>query len=180
MLAIFFGPLVVATWMFYNLDAWQHPERSNYGELMLPIQPLPAFDAQDLNGGAIGLGIFESVWTLVYIGEGECDIYCETSLFSMRQARSMLGNDMPRLQYLYLAVDDQAFETAKLFQKRHPKMTVLRASAPATLGGFGENPQTKMFLIDPHTNRVLRYEKGSSTKGLYSDLHKLLENSRIG
>jgi len=181
MLAIFFGPLVVAIWMFYNLDAWQHPQQSNYGELMLPIQPLEIFNGQDESAKALDLGIFKNTWTLAYVGAGGCDIYCETSLFSMRQSRSMLGNDMSRLQYLFLAIDQQSFEAAKQLQARHPKMLVVRITdGSETMSQFGDQPQSKMFLIDPHANRVLRYEQGSSTKGLYGDLHKLLENSRIG
>jgi len=162
MLAIFFGPLVVAIWMFYNLDAWQHPEQSNYGELMLPIQPLEVFSAQGDNAQAVDLSLFKNTWTLAYVGGGGCDIHC-------------------RLQYLFVAIDQPSFEAAKRIQSRHPKMLVVRITdGLATLAQFGEQPQAKMFLIDPHANRVLRYEQGSSTKGMYGDLHKLLENSRIG
>ena len=181
LLGIFFGPLVLATWMFYNLDAWQHPERSNYGELMLPIQPLDVFNVQDDSAETFGLDLFKQTWTLIYVGSSGCDIYCETSLFGMRQSRSMLGNDMSRLQYVFLAIDDQSFAAAKQLQTRHPKLMVMRVMDNSqTLAQFGTQPLGQVFLVDPHANRVLRYKQGFSTKGLYGDLHKLLENSRIG
>jgi len=180
LLATFFVPLILALLMFYNLDAWQHPERSNYGELMLPIEPLTGFSALDENGNALDETWFEKMWSLVYVADGQCDIYCETSLFVMSQARLRLGRDVSRLQYIYMATDQASYDSGKLMQQRHPRMLVLRLADTKYLQVIDTAPQRNLYLIDPHANKVLRYPEGSSTKGVYSDLHKLLENSRIG
>ncbi len=180
LLAIFFVPLILALLMFYNLDAWQHPERSNYGELMLPIEPLSGFSALDENGDVLDETWFEKMWSLVYVADGSCDIYCETSLFVMTQARLRLGRDVSRLQYIYLAADQASYDAGKMMQQKHPRMLVLRLTDTKYLQAIDVTPQRNLYLIDPHANKVLRYPEGSSTKGVYSDLHKLLENSRIG
>lgn len=183
LLAVFFVPLILALVMYFNLDVWQHPERSNYGELMLPIEPLNKFSGIDVDNQVVGLDAFGKIWSLVYVGQGGCDIYCETTLFVMRQARSRLSQDMTRLQLVYLAADDVAFSAAQALQQRHPAMRILKLAtedAGQLLQQFDFSPNGNAYLIDPHSNKVLRYREGSSTKGVYSDLHKLLENSRIG
>lgn len=180
LLATFFIPLILALLMFYNLDAWKHPERSNYGELMLPIEPLSGFSAVDLNGNTLDESWFEKMWSLVYVADGQCDIYCETSLFVISQARLRLGRDVDRLQYIYLATDQASFDSGKVMQQRHPRMLILRVADNQKLQMLDAEPQRNLYLIDPHANKVLRYPEGASTKGVYSDLHKLLENSRIG
>lgn len=179
----FIGPLILATLMYYSLDAWEQPERSNYGELLLPFEQLQTFDATGEQGEPVALDRLHGVWTLVYVATGECDIYCETSLFTLRQVRAMLGRDLTRLQYFYLATDKAALASAQRFKQGHPAMQIFSLNESAANGmmeAFGDKSERYSFLIDPHGNLVLRYPQGARTKGIYKDVHKLLENSRIG
>ncbi len=183
LLAVFFVPLILALLMFFNLDAWRHPERSNYGELMLPIEPLTSFTGVGADGSVLDITFFEKIWSVVYVAQGQCDIYCETSLFVITHARLRLGRDSSRLQYVYLATDQASYDSGKSMQERNPAMQIVRvveSDVASTLQLIDTAAPTNTYLIDPHANKVLRYPSGSSTKGLYSDLHKLLENSRIG
>jgi cytochrome oxidase Cu insertion factor (SCO1/SenC/PrrC family) len=151
---------------------------------MMPIQPLAMLDAVDNQSKEpIGVTSFEQQWTLVFIGKNGCDLSCEASLFKVRQMRFLLGRELQRVQYMFLALDEASAKAADALAEAHPRMTratVTPAVAEQQARAFGDNPIGNFYLIDPHGNLVRRYDKEAEVEGILKDLHKLLKVSKIG
>jgi hypothetical protein len=172
--AMFFGPLLVAAWLYYGTDALQPEERVNHGALLEPIVSL--VDA------APGSAIHESrLWHLLYAADGECDEPCRKALYTLRQSRLMLGKEMDRLERVFLhgaeAPDTLlgAEEHRGLVALHDPALrAVLDEKRPGSLpaGGF--------YLIDPHGNLVLYFSPDINPRDMVDDIKRLLKLSRIG
>ncbi|HID81442.1 MAG TPA: cytochrome oxidase assembly protein [Chromatiales bacterium] len=179
----FFGPLALAMFLFANLDLWNPETTGNHGELMQPVRPLSELNLQTAGEDKITLDEVRGRWTLVFIGQGECDLLCQTDLFKVRQARASLGRDLVRVQYLYVAMDDAAWNAARKMQTEHPKM-MLGKVAPSKIhaqaAAFDVHPEGNVYLLDPNGNLVLRYDDTATTKGIIKDLKRLLRVSKIG
>ena len=94
--AVFFGPLAVATWMYYS-GSLTPDGRVNAGYLLEPIvsviDEVPDSQvAKDADGH----------WALIYVNEGVCDDACKDALYTTRQSRLMLGREMERVIRIFL------------------------------------------------------------------------------
>lgn len=182
-LLVFFGPLALAMFLFANLDLWNSETTGNHGELMQPVRPLSELDLQTTSDEKLTLADVRGRWTLVFVGQGECDLLCQTDLFKVRQARAALGRDLVRVQYLYMALDDTAWNAARTIQAEHPKMMlgkVAPSRSRAQAAAFDVHPEGNVYLLDPNGNLVLRYDDAATTKGIIKDLKRLLRVSKIG
>lgn len=180
-LAVFFGPMLVAYLMFVNLQ-WAPEHHTNHGELIEPVRPLTHLSLRDENAQVFGEDFWRHRWTLVYVGGGPCDLYCETALFKMRQARLSLGRDADRVQRLYLLSGAVGERLAGLLPA-HKGMVLaspLDAASSEAQGVFGEPARGALYLVDPMGNLMLRYDEDSTTKGIQKDLKRLLKVSKIG
>ena len=65
---LFLLPLAVAFWVYYGTD-WRPIKTVNHGELISPVRPLPAY-------AGVPADLFHHKWTLVYIGDGQCNDAC--------------------------------------------------------------------------------------------------------
>src|SRR2546423_778554 len=72
--------------------------RTNYGELITPLRPLPAdLPLVDLQGAAVKSDSLKGQWLLVVVSGGACDAVCEKHLWLQRQLRETLGRAKGRL-----------------------------------------------------------------------------------
>ena len=88
---VFFGPLLLAAWMYYG-GHFSRPTGSNNGALLEPITNL----AEALPESKL-LARGQGSWLLLYSNEAVCDDPCEKALYTMRQGRLMLGKEQSRL-----------------------------------------------------------------------------------
>lgn len=171
---VFFGPLAVATWMYYS-GALQPVGRTNHGMLLEPvvsvIETLPESQIHAQDG----------FWVLLYTNDGVCDDNCRDSLIVLRQSRLMLGKEMGRLTRVFLHGESSpdtvflAAEHAGLISLRDSGLSeLLQNKKPAMLaaGGF--------FLIDPLGNLVMYFEPQVDPTDMVDDIEHLLKFSRIG
>ena len=173
--SVFFGPLAVATWMYYG-GALQPVGRTNHGSLLEPIisvvERLPESSIEELGDG---------YWVLVYSNTGECAEACKDSLYTLRQSRKMIGKEMDRLKRLFLHGDSSpdtvflADEHAGLITLRDNELsTLLNNKKPAALSAGG------YFLMDPLGNLVMYFEPDIDPSDMVEDIQHLLKLSRIG
>jgi hypothetical protein len=94
----------------------------------------------------------------------------------MRQARTMQGREMERVERVWLVSDDGVPAAALLAE--HPDLAVVR-SAGNGLAAFGAGGD-RIYLLDPLGNLVLAYPRDPDIKGLAKDLSRVLKASRIG
>jgi hypothetical protein len=171
---LFFGPLLVAAWLYFSGDALQPDARVNHGALLEPIVNL-----EDAAPGSMIHG--SRAWRLVYAEDGECGESCQKSLYTLRQSRLMLGKEMDRLERVFLHGAERP--DTLLGAEEHQGLVTLHDAAlqgvleekrPASLpaGGY--------YLIDPHGNLVLYFSPDIKPRDMVDDIKRLLKLSRIG
>ncbi len=188
-IAIFFGPLLLAYYLFTHLDVWAPSGQTNHGELIQPVRSIAGLTLETLNaqgratGGLLSSDYWQARWTLVQIGGAECDLYCQAALFKTRQSRRVIGRDATRVQRLYVLTGTPDDGAMAQLMPEHPQLTVTRAApsqANVLVESFGPDALGKVFLVDPLGNVMMRYDDESTAKGMIKDLKKLLKVSKIG
>lgn len=184
LIGAFFAPLVLAFALYYGLDIRPHGS-TNQGDLIHPPISLPEVELPGVADQSFAADALRDKWSMLYIGDGSCDARCREALTLMRQTRLALGDDMHRVQRVFLVSGnccDRAYldsEHSGLLLGRIDNaagQTLLEtfpdASRAATLG--------RIYLVDPLGNLMMKYEPDAPQKGLLEDLKKLLKLSHIG
>jgi hypothetical protein len=174
--ALFLLPVIVAFTMYYG-GLWRPTGSSSKGELIDPPRPLVA---KALVGDSAADPL-QGKWTLLYIGDGACDADCRTALVFGRQSRLALNNEMTRVQRVFLATGHCC--DSEYFKREHAGLVVLDASSPAAaalLAQFPGDSAHSLYIVDPLGNLMMQHDARVTTKGLLSDLKKLLKLSHIG
>jgi cytochrome oxidase Cu insertion factor (SCO1/SenC/PrrC family) len=179
---LFFLPLAIAFWVYYG-TAWRPVRTVNHGELITPARPLPPIHLQPAVATNVAPAeLFHHKWSLVYIGDGQCDDTCRKSLYVMRQTRLSLNNEMPRVERVFLATAHCC--TEDFLAHEHPGLQVFDASSAAAASLLSvfpvEEREQTLFIVDPLGNLMMRYDVRENPKGLLQDLKKLLSLSHIG
>jgi cytochrome oxidase Cu insertion factor (SCO1/SenC/PrrC family) len=184
---IFFGPLAIAFFLYYGAHDWAPKHTTNRGDLVDPARPLPATALTDPTGGTLTPQLLRGKWTLLYIGNGQCNPRCREALTLIRQTRLALGEDMRRVQRLFLVTGDccdQAYLT-----REHEGLIVARADDAAAAGlislfptydGMRVAEAGRIYIVDPLGNLMMSYSPAAPSKGLLEDMKKLLKLSHIG
>jgi cytochrome oxidase Cu insertion factor (SCO1/SenC/PrrC family) len=185
---IFMAPAFVAWVMHHSGGGWRPEGMTNQGNLVQPARPLtmPA----GLAAGDKPLNEFlQGKWTLLYIGDADCDAVCIDSLYKMRQIRIAQNENMKRVQTLYLLQGEAvpASLSARLAQDYRDLTVVPVTAAQAAqfapdfeLDGVGMEAAERVYFIDPLGNLMMYYRPDAAPGGMLKDLRKLLKYSRIG
>ena len=178
--AVFLVPVAVAFTLYYG-KLWRPANSASKGELIDPARPLAVAGLRHADGTPAGAGILSGKWTLIYIGDGRCDEACRTALVFGRQSRLALNNEMTRVQRIFLATANCCDD--EYLRREHTGLIALDASAPeasAFMAQFPPEREYSLFIVDPLGNLMMRHDASQTTKGLLSDLKKLLKLSHIG
>ncbi len=181
---VFFVPMLVAMWMYFGAGSWLTTQKQNHGVLIQPPRPLNEFSLTADNATTWTQEKFLDKWTLLYLSDGSCDLYCEASLFKMRQVQLSLGRDGSRIQRKYFSIGKNLNKKGlqEIFA-RYPNMqnawfdpAVFRIQLPQ----FQDLHKHSIYIIDPLGNLMMVYSKHATSKGIKKDLKRLLKVSRIG
>ena len=186
---LFMAPAFVA-WVMHNSSeqGWRPEGTTNQGNLVHPARPLtlPA----DMRHGDIPLNDFlQGKWTLLYIGDADCDAVCQENLYKLRQIRIAQNENMRRVQTLFLvAADSLPAELNAFIGEQHRETAVVTLSAAQAEqiaadfliedGSMLEAERT--YFIDPLGNLMMYYPPDADARGMLLDLKKLLKFSKIG
>ena len=80
LIAVAVAPILASYFAYYVAPP---SGRSNYGTLVEPQRPVPAFSATSLDGTAFDLRSLKGKWIFVMADGGACDEYCQSKLFHM-------------------------------------------------------------------------------------------------
>jgi hypothetical protein len=172
---VFFGPLLLATWM-YTTGQLTPVTRTNHGVLIDPVVNLrESVDRLPL------LAAGDSPWRMLYLNAGDCDAACADALHLMRQLRLMLGKDMDRVGRVFLRGDSLP-DTVNLLEQHPGLITIsdkglgelLEESRPDGL------PPGGIYLVDPLDNLIMYFSPDIVPGDMADDLKRLLKLSRIG
>lgn len=190
LIGLFFAPLAAAFLLYYgsgsDSGSWRPAGKTNHGDLITPARPLPSVQLSTPAGTALDNGALKGKWTLVYIGDGQCDARCREALTLMRQTRLALNDDLTRVQRLLL-VTANCCDQGYLETEHAGLLTASGADAGGQklLYAFvtdGADPARagRIYIVDPLGNLMMSYAPDAPPKGLLEDLKKLLRLSHIG
>lgn len=174
--SVFFGPLIVASWLYYGGDRMQPEGRANVGALLEPITHIP-----DVLPDTTLFDAAEGRWLLIYSHQDDCSEACREALYTIRQSRLMLGREMDRVQRILLHGETPP-DTLFLAEEHEGLVTLNDASLSGLLDEKrpGELADDGYFLVDPHGNLVMYFHPGIDPGEMVDDIKRLLRLSRIG
>ncbi len=177
---LFMAPLALSFILYYGFGSipFSPSGRLNHGELLQPVRPLTHVDLTLVDGSHPGGEFLRHRWTLLFVGEGNCDARCVQALHDTRQIRLLLNRDMGRVQRLFLATGPCC--DLAMLKREHPDLAVARAAPHDALLAQLPGKAGDLYIIDPLGNLVMRYGPAASPKGLLEDLKHLLKLSQIG
>ena len=186
---IFLAPAFVA-WVMHHSgeEGWRPGGMTNKGMRVHPARPLD-LPADIMIGNESANDYLQGLWTLLYIGDADCDAVCNENLYKMRQIRIAQNENMNRVQRLYMVTGETIPEAlTALLEKEYPKMDVMPVS-PAQEAQFAPyflidavpmQGAERVYIIDPIGNLMMYYPQDADPGGMLKDLKKLLKYSKIG
>ena len=172
---VFFGPLLVAAWMYYG-GHFSTTGTSNYGALLEPIINLPEVvpDSEVLQKG-------KGSWLLLYPNAAACADSCRDALYTLRQGRQMLGKEQNRLLRVFLHGDTPP-DTVFITKEHQGLITTQEAELSRLLTNKkpAELPDGGYYLVDPLGNLVMYFRPDMNPSEMVDDIKRLLRLSRIG
>ena len=182
--AVGFGPMLVATVMFYT--GWLNPTgQSNQGQLVQPPVPVAELNLQTAAGNPLqvrfGVDVADPKWLMLVASE-RCAEDCEQLLYLARQVKVALGKNAPRVgRAAYLGTVPADLE--RRWSDEYQLMERLQPAAgktPAWPAGINPEQQPRILLVDPFGNVMMHYGREHTGKQLLKDLKHLLKLSQIG
>ena len=175
--------LVVITPVIASYSAYYffpREQRTNYGELL--ATPAPALAGTRADGLPFALAQLKGKWVLAAGAPGACDASCAGALHATRQARTIQGREMERVQRVWLVTDAQPLDTLVMREFDGTSMLrvngdALKAWLPVEAGG---KTSDHLYLIDPLGNLMMRFPKDADPNKIKKDIAKLLKASAIG
>ena len=144
----------------------------------------------DMQHGDVPLNEFlQGKWTLLYIGDADCDAVCQENLYKLRQIRIAQNENMIRVQTLFLVIGDSIpGELTAFLEEQHPETAAVslsanRAEQITTDFRIVKTPMQgaeRTYIIDPLGNLMMYYPPDADARGMLLDLKKLLKFSKIG
>lgn len=170
------APVVASYFTYYVI----RPEgRKNYGELIDPQRPLPAFSGTDAKGFDVPLTALKDQWLLISVADSACDEACDRHLFVQRQLREGLGKEKERLDWVWLRTGDATL--AEPLQKATANATVLHVDAEKLATWLQPAPGHRLadhlYVVDPIGNWMMRFPADAEPAKVKRDLNSLLRAS---
>jgi cytochrome oxidase Cu insertion factor (SCO1/SenC/PrrC family) len=184
LIGAFVTPLALAFLLYYGLGIRPHGS-TNRGDLIHPPVPVPEVELPGAADQPLAAKALRGKWSMVYIGDGACDSRCREALTLMRQTRLALGDDMSRVQRVFLVSGNCCDQT--YLNTEHDGLLLGRidnSAGQTLLETFPDTAQAaglgRIYLVDPLGNLMMKYEPAAPQKGMLEDLKKLLKLSHIG
>jgi hypothetical protein len=182
--AIGFGPMILATVMYYT--GWMNPTgHSNHGVLLQPPVPVSELQLRDADGAPLaerfGPELVEPEWMMVVVAE-DCGSVCEDLLYRARQVNIALGknaNRMNRSAWVGSMSDDLGERWPKEFSSME-KLTIPDDVKPSWPANVDPSSEARILVVDPFGNIVMHYGSEHTGKEMLNDLKHLLKLSQIG
>ena len=171
--SLFAAPIAASFFAYFVLK----PDPSaNYGELLLPPASLAGRSYAKADGGKAAFSESSERWTLATADGLRCDEGCAAKLHAMRQVRLALGRNASRVErVLFLPAAPSADFLASAPVEG---MSVLVAGRPP--GAGVEYDPAHIYLVDPHSNVMMRWPARPDMRRMLKDLERLLKASQIG
>lgn len=169
LLAMFVLPIAFGTLFFYANPNYFSESTVNYGELVRPVIVIDESDIEIDSEASL-----QGIWTMVYVSS-RCDDACEKAVTDMKTIRTLMNDDMRRIQRMIIIKDNS---TPKNRDESLIKAKITSEKLTQNLKKYTENA---IYLIDPIGNIMLYYEpQNIDIRLVIKDLKRLFKYSRIG
>lgn len=175
---LLFGLPYVFAWYFLDDDnsvLFESP--NNRGQLVSPMIPMGDYTLRTLGGDNLGAQSFSGNWIILTVTD-RCELTCQQTILTMRQARKSTGINRKVISPLVIATNDKALEPfdADLSQA-FPKLQVVSADKDYISKLKSAHPELNntIYMIDPYGNLMMTYPADTEQKGLMEDLARLLK-----
>jgi cytochrome oxidase Cu insertion factor (SCO1/SenC/PrrC family) len=187
---LFLSPVLVAWIMHISGEGgWRPQGTTNHGLLIQPPRPLTLpHDLASRQGEPIGKDFLHGKWTLLYLARAECNASCRDSLYYMRQVRLAQGENLRRVQRLFLSGTPASPGELQAALQEYPDMTAAVLSREQLQGleprfaidAVAPLDAARIYLVDPLGNLMMYYPADGDPRGMIKDLQRLLKYSRVG
>jgi hypothetical protein len=171
------SPVIASYFTYYVI----RPEgRRNYGELIVPLRPIPAeLTGTTVSGETVPLTSLMHQWLFLSVADSACDAACEQHLYFQRQIREGLGRDKDRVDWVWLRTGETALSPQ--LQAATAQAQVLHVDEEAIAQWLqpaeGYRLSDHLFVVDPMGNWMMRFEANADPSRMRRDLGRLLRAS---
>lgn len=182
--AIGFGPMILATGMYYT--GWLHPEsRSNHGDLIEPPVLVAQLDLMGAHGQPLaarfGPDSDDAKWLLVVYAQ-HCGEACSELMYLARQVNIAMGKDANRVGRAAW-VGELSPELQRNWESEYQSMerlSITPGGQPAWPEQIDPASTPGILVVDPFGNMMMYYDDRHNGKGMLEDLKHLMKLSKIG
>ncbi len=171
--AISLAPFVGSLLLYYF---WRLQTFTNYGEL-IALVPLAGVTIPVRDGKPFRIDELRGNWIFLMADSGNCDDYCRSKLYVMRQIRLTQGKDQERIERVWLIAD--GVRPPSGIEAEYPgTRTVLPATddflarLPAP-----DSPRDHIYVFDPFGNLMMRFPRNVDPQRMKNDINKLMRIS---
>jgi hypothetical protein len=170
------APVIASYFTYYVI----RPEgRRNYGELIQPQRPIPAFMGVNAQGQAVPLTSLKDQWLLISVADSACNDACQEHLLLQRQLRETLGREKDRLDWVWLRTGEAAL--SEPLRQATAAADVLHVDAAELATWLTPAPDQRiedhLYVVDPLGNWMMRFPAQIDPKQAKRDLDRLLRAS---
>jgi hypothetical protein len=167
------APIVGSLLLYYF---WKPQAFTNYGELV-PAIPLAGVTIPARDGNPLRIDELRGNWVFLMVDTANCDDYCQSKLYVMRQVRLTQGKDQQRIERVWL-VPDGVRPPPGIEAEYRGTRTILPAAGDflARLPASG-SPRDHIYVIDPFGNLMMRFPRDADPQRVKKDVAKLMKNS---
>jgi hypothetical protein len=182
-IGVFLSPFVGGWMALYVFEV--RPDNANYGVLVQPVKKVNWPALMSTKGDQYENG-FGRKWSFVMFSSGACDELCRSNLYTMRQLRTLLGRDTPRISNVFISAQPLDTELRAFFAD-YPNFTVIESGDEEGLFNqfqlegervVGDTP--RLYLVDPDQNYMMHYPAENDQNKILEDIRKLIKLSQIG
>ena len=167
--AMVIGPMILATGM-YKLQFWVPDSRSYHGELI----------GNGQTRADIGVQADEDRWQILVTAPKDCAVDCQQLVYLARQIQVALGRDASRASHALASAQPLSADYAAKLQREYPQLQRYPLDLSTFSRSANDQGAPQLWIVDPHSNLVLRYDARVKGKDLLNDLRHLLKLSNIG
>ena len=188
LMLLFLVPPAAAYLLFY-LD-FRPAGGANYGGLVDPAQPVKDDTGlKTLDGGEFRFRENERKWTLLFLGDPDCDDNCEKNLYKIQQVRLTQEKNMGRVRSVVVLPADTPSTEIEGIRGAYPGIIIVLAQAGVYAGLVaqfrnGDDPNLqgagRVYIVDPIGNIMMSYKRRADAGGMKKDLKRLLRISQLG
>jgi len=176
MFILFFLPFLAAT-LAYSLRDSLILTTKNYGELINPPQSIQDFSLLTMQGNGVSKEALLGKWSLVLIAPKNCTD-CTHQVEKITSVFYALNRDSTRVRRLVLnAQPDDVFIPS---DSEIMTYVISADNNNPFVKELTQNTASKILLVDPLGNIVMRYPADAQGNGILRDMLQLLKVSRIG